>query len=75
VAAAHPQAGGGTAGKVHDANRAVPRVWKPGWTDVQDRGYVSFTRLAQILAKGMITDFHKSCVRLCARIKLEELAK
>jgi hypothetical protein len=41
-----------TAGKVHDANWAVPVVWKPGWTYVQDRGYVSFTRLAQILASG-----------------------
>jgi DDE family transposase len=41
-----------TAGKVHDANRAVPMVWRPGWTYVQDRGYVSFTRLAQILASG-----------------------
>jgi hypothetical protein len=39
-----------TAGKVHDANRTVPMSWKPGWTYVQDRGYVSFTRLAQILA-------------------------
>jgi hypothetical protein len=41
-----------TAGKVHDANRAVPMVWKPGWTYVQDRGYVSFARLAQMRADG-----------------------
>jgi hypothetical protein len=41
-----------TAGKVHDANWAVPMVWKPGWTYVQDRGYVSFARLAQIHAGG-----------------------
>lgn len=43
---------GGTAGKIHDANRAVPVVWKPGWPDVQDRGYVSCTRLAQRPASG-----------------------
>jgi len=41
-----------TAGKVHDANRAVPMVWKPGWTYVQDRGYVSFARLAQMRVCG-----------------------
>jgi hypothetical protein len=41
-----------TAGKVHDANRAVQMVWKPGWTYVQDRGYVSFARLAQRQARG-----------------------
>ena len=39
-----------TAGKVHDANRAVQMTWKPGWTYVQDRGYVSFARLAQMRA-------------------------
>jgi hypothetical protein len=41
-----------TAGKVHDANRAVPMSWKPGWTYVQDRGYVSFARLAQMRICG-----------------------
>lgn len=41
-----------TAGKVHDANRTVALVWKPGWTYVQDRGYVSFARLAQMRAAG-----------------------
>ncbi|MBI3302167.1 MAG: IS4 family transposase [Deltaproteobacteria bacterium] len=41
-----------TAGKVHDANEAVGMVWKVGWTYVQDRGYVSFKRLAQMLACG-----------------------
>jgi hypothetical protein len=39
-----------TAGKVHDANRTVQMTWKPGWTYVQDRGYVSFARLAQMRA-------------------------
>jgi Transposase DDE domain len=41
-----------TAGKVHDANRAVSMQWHAGWTYVQDRGYVSFVRLAQIQACG-----------------------
>jgi hypothetical protein len=41
-----------SAGKVHDANRAVPMVWKPGWTYVQDRGSVSFARLAQMRVCG-----------------------
>jgi len=41
-----------TAGKVHDANRAVQMVWKAGWTYVQDRGYVCFRRLVEILAAG-----------------------
>lgn len=41
-----------TAGKVHDANRTIPMQWKAGWTYVQDRGYVSFARLAQTLASG-----------------------
>lgn len=41
-----------TTGKVHDANEAVGMVWKAGWTYVQDRGYVSFKRLAQMLAGG-----------------------
>jgi Transposase DDE domain len=39
-----------TAGKVHDANRAVQMQWQAGWTYVQDRGYISFARLAQIRA-------------------------
>jgi hypothetical protein len=30
----------------------VPRVWEPGWTDVQERGSVRLTRLAQRLASG-----------------------
>jgi hypothetical protein len=41
-----------TAGKVHDANRAVAMRWQAGWTYVQDRGYVSFARLAQMRACG-----------------------
>jgi Transposase DDE domain len=41
-----------TAGKVHDANRAVRMRWEAGWTYVQDRGYVSFARLAQMQAGG-----------------------
>ena len=41
-----------TPGKVHDANRAVQMVWKAGWTYVQDRGYVCFRRLAEMLAAG-----------------------
>jgi hypothetical protein len=41
-----------TAGKVHDANRGVQLQWKAGWTYVQDRGYVSFARLAQMRAGG-----------------------
>jgi hypothetical protein len=39
-------------GKVHDANEAVVMLWKTGWTYVQDRGYVGFKRLAQMLACG-----------------------
>jgi hypothetical protein len=38
-----------TPGKVHDANPAVAVRWEAGWTYVQDRGYVSFKRLQQIL--------------------------
>jgi len=41
-----------TPGKVHDANRAVQMSWKAGWTYVQDRGYVCFRRLAEMLAAG-----------------------
>ncbi len=41
-----------TPGKVHDANEVVKMVWKAGWTYVQDRGYVSFKRLAQMLECG-----------------------
>jgi Transposase DDE domain len=41
-----------TAGKVHEANRTVQMTWKPGWTYVQARGYVSFARLAQMRARG-----------------------
>jgi hypothetical protein len=41
-----------TAGKVHDANRTVQMQWKAGWTYVQDRGYISFARLAQMQAGG-----------------------
>jgi Transposase DDE domain len=41
-----------TAGKVHEVNRAVQVHWKAGWTYVQDRGYLSFARLAQIQASG-----------------------
>ena len=41
-----------TAGKVHDANRTVPMQWKAGWTYVQDRGSISFARLAQRQAGG-----------------------
>jgi hypothetical protein len=41
-----------TAGKVHDANRAVQMPWHAGWTYVQDRGYVSFARLAQMRTCG-----------------------
>jgi hypothetical protein len=47
-----PEQLGLRAGKVHDANEAVGMVWKVGWTYVQDRGYVSFKRLAQMLACG-----------------------
>jgi hypothetical protein len=38
-----------TPGKVHEANPAVKVTWEAGWTYVQDRGYVSFRRLQQIL--------------------------
>jgi Transposase DDE domain len=38
-----------TPGKVHDANPTVKMTWEAGWTYVQDRGYVSFKRLQQIL--------------------------
>jgi Transposase DDE domain len=41
-----------TAGKVHDANRAVRMQWQAGWTYVQDRGSVSFARLAQMQRCG-----------------------
>jgi hypothetical protein len=41
-----------TAGKVHDANRVVQMQWQAGWTYVQDRGYISFARLAQMRASG-----------------------
>ncbi|MBI3799369.1 MAG: IS4 family transposase [Deltaproteobacteria bacterium] len=41
-----------TAGKVHDANRTIPMQWQAGWTYVQDRGYISFARLAQMQACG-----------------------
>jgi hypothetical protein len=41
-----------TAGKVHDATRAVPMQGHAGWTYVQDRGYGSFARLAQMRAGG-----------------------
>jgi hypothetical protein len=38
-----------TAGKVHEANPTVKMSWQAGWTYVQDRGYVSFKRLRQII--------------------------
>jgi Transposase DDE domain len=38
-----------TPGKVHEANPAVKVTWEAGWTYVQDRGYVSFKRLQQLL--------------------------
>jgi len=41
-----------TVGKVHDANKIVKVVWQQGWTYVQDRGYLCFTRLKSILAAG-----------------------
>jgi hypothetical protein len=41
-----------TPGKVHDAHRRAEMVWHAGWTYVQDRGYVCFRRLAQIMAAG-----------------------
>jgi hypothetical protein len=47
-----PQQSVVTAGKVPDANRAVQRQWQAGWPYVQDRGYVSFARLAHLRAEG-----------------------
>jgi DDE family transposase len=41
-----------SAGKVQDANQTVQMTRKPGWTYVQDRGHVSFARLAQLHACG-----------------------
>jgi hypothetical protein len=41
-----------TVGKVHDANKIVQISWQKGWTYVQDRGYLCFTRLKSILAAG-----------------------
>jgi hypothetical protein len=41
-----------TPGKVHDAHRRAEMVWTAGWTYVQDRGYVCFRRLAQMLVAG-----------------------
>jgi hypothetical protein len=38
-----------TPGKVHEANPAVQLTWEAGWTYVQDRGYVSFKRLQQMV--------------------------
>lgn len=41
-----------TVGKVHDANKIVKVTWQAGWTYVQDRGYLCFTRLKSILEAG-----------------------
>jgi hypothetical protein len=41
-----------TPGKVHDAHRQAEMNWVAGWTYVQDRGYVCFRRLAQIMTAG-----------------------
>jgi len=41
-----------TVGKVHDASKKVKISWQRGWTYVQDRGYLCFTRLKSILAAG-----------------------
>jgi hypothetical protein len=41
-----------TTGKVHDLNSKVQVAWQLGWTYVQDRGYLCFTRLKSITAAG-----------------------
>ncbi|HZS03791.1 MAG TPA: IS4 family transposase [Blastocatellia bacterium] len=41
-----------TAGKLHDVNPAVRVRWERHWTYVQDRGYLSFARLAEIIEAG-----------------------
>ena len=41
-----------TVGKVHDANKMVKVAWQAGWTYVQDRGYLCFSRLKSIIAAG-----------------------
>ena len=41
-----------TVGKVNDLNKKVQVAWQTGWTYVQDRGYLSFTRLRSIIAAG-----------------------
>jgi len=41
-----------TTGKVNDLNQKVQVVWQSGWTYVQDRGYLCFTRLKSIIAAG-----------------------
>ncbi|MEW6737731.1 MAG: IS4 family transposase [Acidobacteriota bacterium] len=41
-----------TTGRLNDLNKAVKVVWQRGWTYVQDRGYLCFTRLKSILAAG-----------------------
>jgi hypothetical protein len=41
-----------TTGKVHDLNSKVQVTWQLGWTYVQDRGYLCFSRLRSIIAAG-----------------------
>lgn len=41
-----------TPGKLHDANPSIKVQWQKYWTYVQDRGYLSFGRLTEILEAG-----------------------
>ncbi|MEW6737536.1 MAG: hypothetical protein AB1489_40010 [Acidobacteriota bacterium] len=41
-----------TTGKVNNLNKKVKVAWQAGWTYVQDRGYLCFTRLKSIIAAG-----------------------
>ena len=41
-----------TVGKVNDLNSKVQVCWQAGWTYVQDRGYLCFSRLKSIIAAG-----------------------
>jgi putative transposase len=41
-----------TTGKLNDLNQKVQVAWQAGWTYVQDRGYLCFTRLKSIIAAG-----------------------
>ena len=41
-----------TTGRLNDLNEKVQVVWQAGWTYVQDRGYLCFSRLKSIITAG-----------------------